>query len=64
MLNSMKNGVSEKDKNVAANAAEVMRGNFPHSGMVSLVALMQSGAAIETATIGRAGVIGASTVSA
>ena len=26
MLNSIKNGVSEKDKNVAANAAEVMRG--------------------------------------
>jgi cytoskeletal protein CcmA (bactofilin family) len=31
MLNSMKNGVSEKDKNVAANAAEVMRGTVqPH----------------------------------
>src|SRR5262245_1726323 len=33
---------------------------FPHSGMVSLVAVMQSGATVETATIGRAGVIGAS----
>ena len=33
---------------------------FPHSGMVSLVAVMQSGADVETATIGRAGVIGAS----
>src|SRR5215471_12294781 len=31
MLNSMKNGVTEKDKNVAANAAEVMRGTVqPH----------------------------------
>src|ERR671937_1244887 len=31
MLNSMKNGVSERDKNVAANAAEVMRGTVqPH----------------------------------
>ena len=33
---------------------------FPHSGMVSLVAVMRSGADAETATIGRAGVIGAS----
>jgi CRP-like cAMP-binding protein len=32
---------------------------FPHSGMVSMVAVMQSGATVETATIGRAGVIGA-----
>jgi hypothetical protein len=29
---------------------------FPHSGMVSLVAVMQSGATVETATIGRSGV--------
>jgi len=33
---------------------------FPHSGMVSLVSVMRSGADVETATIGRAGVIGAS----
>jgi CRP-like cAMP-binding protein len=33
---------------------------FPHSGMVSLVAVTQSGATVETATTGRAGVIGAS----
>jgi len=33
---------------------------FPHTGMVSLVAVMQSGATVETATIGRAGVISAS----
>src|SRR5499425_679036 len=33
---------------------------FPHSGMVSLAAVMQNGATVETATIGRAGVIGAS----
>jgi CRP-like cAMP-binding protein len=33
---------------------------FPHTGMVSLVAVMQSGATVETATIGRFGVIGAS----
>jgi CRP-like cAMP-binding protein len=42
-------------------AAEIERVYFPHSGMISLVAVMQSGAAVETATIGRAGVIGAST---
>jgi CRP-like cAMP-binding protein len=33
---------------------------FPHTGMVSLVVVMQSGATVETATIGRGGVIGAS----
>jgi CRP-like cAMP-binding protein len=33
---------------------------FPNTGMVSLVAVMQSGATVETATIGRSGVIGAS----
>src|SRR5262249_7912025 len=33
---------------------------FPHTGMVSLVAVMRSGATVETATIGRGGVIGAS----
>jgi CRP-like cAMP-binding protein len=31
---------------------------FPHSGMVSLVAVMQNGATVETATVGRGGVIG------
>ncbi len=31
---------------------------FPHSGMVSLVAVMQSGATVETMTVGRGGVIG------
>jgi len=33
---------------------------FPHTGMVSLVAVMQNGTTVETATIGRSGVIGAS----
>ena len=32
---------------------------FPHSGMVSLVAVMRSGATVETMTVGRAGVLGA-----
>ena len=38
---------------------EIERVYFPDSGMISLVAVMQSGATIETATMGRAGVIGA-----
>jgi CRP-like cAMP-binding protein len=38
---------------------EIERVYFLHSGMVSLVAVMPSGATVETATIGRAGVIGA-----
>src|SRR5262249_25043772 len=33
---------------------------FPHTGMVSLVAVMRSGATVETATIGCAGAIGVS----
>jgi CRP-like cAMP-binding protein len=41
-------------------AGEIERVYFLHSGMVSLVAVMQSGADVETATIGRAGVIAAS----
>jgi len=32
---------------------------FPHSGMISMLAVMQNGKAIETATIGREGVVGA-----
>lgn len=32
---------------------------FPHNGMMSLLAVMQNGKAIETATVGREGVIGA-----
>src|SRR5438067_11512130 len=32
---------------------------FPHSGMVSLVTLMRNGATVETMTVGRAGVVGA-----
>lgn len=32
---------------------------FPHSGMISLLAVMRQGEAVETATVGREGVIGA-----
>lgn len=32
---------------------------FPHSGMISLLAVMQSGNSVETATVGREGVVGA-----
>jgi CRP-like cAMP-binding protein len=39
---------------------QIERVYFPHTGMVSLVAVMQSGATVETATVGRGGVIGAS----
>jgi CRP-like cAMP-binding protein len=37
---------------------EIVHVYFPHSGMVSLVTVMQSGASIEAATVGRGGVIG------
>jgi CRP-like cAMP-binding protein len=32
---------------------------FPRSGMISLVAVMRSGATVETTTVGRAGILGA-----
>jgi CRP-like cAMP-binding protein len=32
---------------------------FPHSGMISLLAVMQNGSAVETATVGREGAAGA-----
>jgi CRP-like cAMP-binding protein len=32
---------------------------FPHSGMVSLLVVMLNGASVETATMGRAGIVGA-----
>jgi CRP-like cAMP-binding protein len=37
---------------------EIEQVYFPHGGMVSLVAVMQSGATVETATVGRNGIIG------
>jgi CRP-like cAMP-binding protein len=39
---------------------QIERVYFPHSGMVSLVTVMRGGKMVETAIIGRAGVIGAS----
>jgi hypothetical protein len=51
----------ERDMILHDAGDEIERVYFPHGGMVSRVAVMQSGAAVETATIGRAGVIGAST---
>ena len=51
----------ERDMILHDAGDEIERVYFPHSGMVSLVAVMQSGPAVETATIGRAGMIGAST---
>ena len=32
---------------------------FPHTGMISLLAVMLDGKAVETATVGREGVVGA-----
>src|SRR5262249_38149171 len=39
---------------------EMERVYFPYSGMVSLVAVMRDGTTVEAASVGRAGVIGAS----
>jgi CRP-like cAMP-binding protein len=38
---------------------EVDQVYFPHSGMLSLLAVLRNGKAIETATVGREGVVGA-----
>ena len=40
-------------------ADEVDHVYFPHSGMLSLLAVMRDGKALETATVGREGVVGA-----
>jgi CRP-like cAMP-binding protein len=50
----------ERDVMLHDVGEEIEHVYFPHSGMVSLVAVMQSGATVETATVGRGGVIGAS----
>jgi CRP-like cAMP-binding protein len=44
---------------VCEAGSEVDHVYFPHSGMFSLLVIMQDGRAIETATIGREGVVGA-----
>jgi CRP-like cAMP-binding protein len=52
--------VSMKQGTVIYGAGdEVEHVYFPHDGMVSLLAVMQNGKAIETATVGREGVVGA-----
>ena len=45
---------------VLQDVGEIERVYFPHTGMVSLVTVMRSGVIVETACVGRAGVIGAS----
>jgi CRP-like cAMP-binding protein len=42
----------------AATESIVVRVYFPHSGMLSLLAVMKDGKAIETATVGREGLVG------
>lgn len=41
------------------SGAQVEHVYFPHGGMISLLVVMQNGKAIETATVGREGVVGA-----
>ena len=38
---------------------EVDQVYFPHNGMLSLLAVLRDGKAVETATVGREGVVGA-----
>lgn len=44
---------------VCEAGAEVDHVYFPHNGMLSMLAVMRDGKAIETATVGREGVVGA-----
>jgi len=50
---------SRRAQSFSRQGQEVDEIYFPLSGMVSLVVLMQDGRAIETATVGREGVVGA-----
>jgi hypothetical protein len=44
---------------VCESGSEVEHVYFPHNGMFSLLNIMRNGKAIETATVGREGVVGA-----
>jgi CRP-like cAMP-binding protein len=49
----------ERGVSLQEPGAEINHVYFPHSGMISLLVVMPEGEAIETATIGREGVVGA-----
>lgn len=59
-LNAAMTVVSLEAKRVLNNPCdELERIYFPHTGMISLLAVTSDGKAIETATVGREGVVGA-----
>jgi CRP-like cAMP-binding protein len=52
-------GYFEQGQVLAEPGDETEQVYFPHTGMISLLAVMQDGKAVETATIGSEGVVGA-----
>jgi CRP-like cAMP-binding protein len=55
----LKNATHEQGVVLQETGDEVEHIHFPHSGMISLLAVLKDGKAIETATVGREGVVGA-----
>jgi CRP-like cAMP-binding protein len=56
---SLSVGSFEQGRVLAEPGDETEQIYFPHTGMISLLAVMQDGKAVETATIGNEGVVGA-----
>jgi CRP-like cAMP-binding protein len=56
---SLSVGSFEQGRVLAEPGDETEQVYFPHTGMISLLAVMQDGKAVETATIGSEGVVGA-----
>jgi CRP-like cAMP-binding protein len=56
---SLSIGSFEQGRVLAEPGDETEQIYFPHTGMISLLAIMQDGKAVETATVGNEGVVGA-----
>ena len=59
ITSSLSVGSFEQGHVLAEPGDETEQVYFPHTGMISLLAIMQDGKAVETATVGSEGVVGA-----
>jgi CRP-like cAMP-binding protein len=59
LIPSLSVGSFEQGRVLTEPGDETEQIYFPHTGMISLLAVMQDGKAVETATIGKEGVVGA-----
>jgi CRP-like cAMP-binding protein len=59
LISSLSVGSFEQGQVLAEPGDETEQVYFPHTGMISLLAVMRDGKAVETATVGNEGVVGA-----